>query len=229
MPRIRRFHPISHDFVRDREVQELRREFADWMGYAWLEMLAESDRNEGRVKGDHDSIARSLAWVSLSDRPATQVHKIVKALSWMAHKGWIRPGTGCVHVTNYAEYHPRREQASPPLPSLLPNKQKDRPLRGLVPRSELTPLELIESWNEICGTEGLSRVEQVTNGRQAKARARIKRYPKSEFWGQVLNGIIQSDYLMGRKRKEGDNWRPDFDWLVRNDENPAKIMEGKYD
>jgi len=229
VPRIKRFHPISHDFVRDREVQELRREFADWMGYVWLEMLSESDRNEGRVKGDKESIARSLAWVSLSERPSRHVRTIVMALSWMVYKGWIKEAEGHYVVCNYAEYHKRREQASSP-PSLLPSLPlKDRPLRGLVPRPELTPLELIESWNEICGTEGLSKVEQVTNGRQAKARARIKRYPKSEFWGQVLNGIIQSDYLMGRKRKEGDTWKPDFDWLVRNDENPAKVMEGKYD
>ena len=93
----------------------------------------------------------------------------------------------------------------------------------------MTPTELMESWNEICATEGLPKIEQQTNGRKSKARARLKTFPKSEFWGQVLNGIIQSDYLMGRKRKEGDTWKPDFDWLVKNDENPAKVMEGKYE
>jgi len=94
VPRIRRWHPVSHDLVRDREVQELRRKFADWMGYVWLEMLAESDRNQGRIKGDHASIARSLAWVSLSPRPSQQIVKIESALSWMVVKGWIEPGTG---------------------------------------------------------------------------------------------------------------------------------------
>jgi len=136
VPRIRRFHPISHDFVRDREVQELRLKFGHWMTDVWLEMLSESDRNEGRVKGDHDSIARSLAWVSLSDRPATQVHKILMALSWMAHKGWISPGEGCVLINNYADYHPRREQASSLLPSLLPSlPPKDPPTLKEAPPS----------------------------------------------------------------------------------------------
>ena len=93
----------------------------------------------------------------------------------------------------------------------------------------MTPTELMESWNEICASEGLPRIEEQTNGRKSKARARLKRYPKSEFWGRVLNGIIESDYLMGRRRKEGDTWKPDFDWLMKNDENPAKVVEGKYD
>ena len=93
----------------------------------------------------------------------------------------------------------------------------------------MTPTELMESWNEICASEGLPKIEQHTNGRKARARARLKTFPKSEFWGKVLNGIIESDYLMGRKRKEGDTWKPDFDWLMKNDENPAKVMEGKYD
>jgi len=121
----------------------------------------------------------------------------------MVYKGWIKEAEGHYVVCNYAEYHPRREQASSLLPSLLPSLQKDRPLRGLVP--ELTPVELMESWNEICASEGLPRIEQQTNGRKAKAKARLKRYPQSEFWGLVLNKIIESDYLMGRRRKEGDS------------------------
>jgi len=232
VPRIRRYHPIAHDFNRDPEVRELRRQFGDWMALVWVEMLSLSDRNEGIIKGDLASIAESLAHVSLSTRPQHAVNKVLTAIPYMADKGWLEVHKDRVLVCNYAEYHQRREQASSPpslLPSLLPKEKKDRPLRGLVPRPELTPTELMESWNEICASEGLPRIEQQTNGRKAKAKARIKTFPTSEFWGKVLNGIIESDYLMGRRRKEGDTWKPDFDWLVKNDENAAKVMEGKYD
>ncbi len=229
MPRIKRFHPIAHDFNRDPEVRELRRQFGDWMALVWQEMLSISDRNEGIIKGDLASIAETLAQVSISNRPTWAASKVLLGVQLMATWGWVEVQQDRVLVCNYAEYHPRREQASSLLPSLLPSKQKDRPLRGLVPRPELTPTELMDSWNDICGTEGLPRIEEYTNGRQSKARARLKRYPKLEFWNTVLNGIIRSDYLMGRKRKEGDTWKPDFDWLVRNDENPAKVKEGKYD
>jgi len=228
VPRIKRFHPIAHDFNRDPEVRELRGRFGDWMALAWVEMLSISDRNEGVIRGGRKTICETISRVSTAKYLGIAAETVNKALAFMEEKGWILIGKDEIRVTNYADYHPRREQASSLLPSLLPSLQKDRPPKGgLVP--ELTPTELMESWNEICGSEGLPRIEQQTNGRKAKAKARLKTFPKSEFWGRVLNGIIESDYLMGRRRKEGDTWKPDFDWLVRNDENPAKVMEGKYD
>jgi hypothetical protein len=126
MPRIRHWHPVSHDFVRDREVQELRRRFGHWLSDVWLEMLAEADKNEGRIRGDKDSISRSLAWVSLSNRPETQVKHIRNALDYMEEHGWIKPDTNSVLVCNYANYHkwggPKKSHQGanehPPLPTL---------------------------------------------------------------------------------------------------------------
>ncbi len=240
MPRIRRWHPVSHDLVRDREFLALL-DLHPRLGYMWLEMLSEADRNEGRVKGSREEIEQGFGRVINPAHPHKGKHWSRVGLEYMESRGWVeevlrgsREGVEVeqshFYVRNYPEYHPRREQASSPpslLPSLLP---KDRlPKGSLVPRPELTPTELMESWNEICASEGLPRIEKQTNGRKARARARLKTFPTSEFWGKVLNGIIESDYLMGRKRKEGDTWKPDFDWLVKNDETPAKIMEGKYD
>ena len=99
----------------------------------------------------------------------------------------------------------------------------------MAPRSEMTPKELMESWNEICGSEGLPMVKYFTPGREAKARRRLKTFPDVEFWGQVFNGIIQSEFLMGRNQREGNNWKATFDWIISNDENPAKVAEGRYD
>ena len=239
MPRIRRFHPISHEFNRDPEVRELRRLFGDWMALVWQEMLAIGDKNLGRIKGDTGSIARSLAHVSLSNRPEYATRTILTAFPYMADKGWIDVRTDAVFICNYGDYHKTKEHKEshagtkeapsflPSLPSFLP-KDKKAPKGALSSRAEMTPVELMESWNEICGSEGLPRLEEFTNGRQTTARRRLKRYPKVEFWGRVFNGIVDSDYLMGRKRKEGDTWKPDFDWLMKNDENPAKVVEGKY-
>jgi len=232
VPRIRRWHPVSHDLVRDREFLALL-DIHPRLGYMWIEMLSEADRNEGRVAGTREEIERGYGWVINPLRAHKGWVWTRLGLSYMVARGWLEERQGHFYVCNYPEYHPRREQASSPpvlpslpsLPSLLPKARP--PKGGLVP--ELTPTELMESWNEICASEGLPRIEQQTNGRKAKAKARLKTFPKSEFWGRVLNGIIESDYLMGRKRKEGDTWKPDFDWLVKKDENPAKVVEGKYD
>ena len=110
MPRIRRWYPVSHDFNRDREVQELRRQFGQWMGYVWLEMLSEADRNEGLIKGSREEIARGLAWLSLSNRPSYSLLPIVHALGYMVDKGWVEECTAGLLVRNYPRYHRHREQ-----------------------------------------------------------------------------------------------------------------------
>jgi len=92
-------------------------------------------------------------------------------------------------------------------------------------KAEMTVTEFTESWNEICGSEGLALVEEMPNGRKAKVTSRLRRYPKLEFWQRVFNGIITSDYLMGKKT----DWKASFDWLIKNDTNPLKVVEGTYD
>lgn len=71
-------------------------------------MLSEADRNGGRIRGDKDLISRSLAWVSLSNRPETQVKHVRYALDYMEERGWIRADTDSVLVCKYSEYHPTR-------------------------------------------------------------------------------------------------------------------------
>lgn len=153
MPRIRRWHPVSHDFVRDREVQELRRRFKHWMSDVWLEMLAEADKNDGRIKGDYDAISRSLAWVSLSNRPETQVKHIRYALEYMAEKGWISQGTDCVLVRNYREYHKTREKKEShegikEAPSFLPS-EPSLPNKNIIIKKQA--IEVLAFLNEKTG------------------------------------------------------------------------------
>ena len=134
MPRIRRWHPVSHDFVRDREAQELRLRFGHWMTDVWLEMLSEADKNKRVIEGDAASIAKGLAWVSLSDRPSFSRGKIFNAIEYMLTKGWLEEGNNGFLVRNYPEYHKTREQKeSPegtykaPLLTSLPNELTKQP------------------------------------------------------------------------------------------------------
>ena len=63
MAKIKRYFRVSHGFNRDPQIQELRKRYADWMGYVWLEILAIADLNEGVVKGSCDEIAHALAYI----------------------------------------------------------------------------------------------------------------------------------------------------------------------
>lgn len=48
-----------------------------------------------------------------------------------------------------------------------------------------------------------------------------------EFWEQFFAGVAQTSLVQGFARKEGGVWKPDLPWLM-NEENFAKVIEGKY-
>jgi hypothetical protein len=233
---------VSHDFVIDPEVMELRKAFGDWMALVWIHMLSIADRNDGRLKGDQGLIAASLAHISGSMKLSWARDRVLAALRWMADKGWIEVRSDAVLIRNYSEYHKTRGkkesqegfQWHPLLPILPTEPSLQGSLTGsgrqAAPQSpEMTTQEFIESWNEICASEGLPAVKDLSNGRRKKIAARLRRYPSVDFWEQVFNGVNRSDFLSGRKPSaEHPNWRATIDWLIENDENPLKVVEGSY-
>jgi len=86
----------------------------------------------------------------------------------------------------------------------------------------ITPQELFDGWNEICGAEGLARKLKLTDGLHKKLALRIRTYPRYAFWESVINWIANN------RRYHGENksgWTCRLDWLVDNDEHPLRVYE----
>jgi len=122
MPKIKRYWPCSHGFNRDPEVQELRRRYADWMGYVWQEMCAIGDLNDGEIRGTPEQIASSLAYISLLKRPTFAAKCVLNALGFMVKCGWIEIQTDHVLIVNHAKYHTTRTDKKVP-PTIRPSEQ----------------------------------------------------------------------------------------------------------
>jgi hypothetical protein len=64
--------------------------------------------------------------------------------------------------------------------------------------------------------------------RRDKCRRRLARDPR-KFIDQFTRAVIKAQetpFLRG----EGDRgWKADFDWLVANDRNVVRVLEGRYD
>ena len=86
--------------------------------------------------------------------------------------------------------------------------------------------KFVDGWNEICGTQGLPKVAKLTKDRKDQIRLRLKDHPETEFWQKVLNKIPDTNFLTG---KNDQGWRADIDWLIKNEGNAVKILEGRYD
>lgn len=93
----------------------------------------------------------------------------------------------------------KREERTPPLP----------------------PLAVL--WNDLVPSP---KVLRVSGTRLAHLTARMETYPDLDWWRQVLDRLLATPFLRGKNDR---GWVADFDWLVKNDENPARVLEGKYD
>lgn len=83
---------------------------------------------------------------------------------------------------------------------------------------------LLNAWNAEAPRWGWSRVSKFTEGRKTKARARIKTYGIDECLKAVKRAGMAAMFNNGNPPQ----WFT-FDFIVKNDENISKIMEGKYD
>ena len=110
MPRIKRWFPVSHDFNRDPQVIELRKEFGDWSALAWLELLSIADRNSGTVPGTVDQIAHVLTPITLAKYQGKATKRVRNLLETVEKLGWIECETGSIQIVNYAKYHRTPEQ-----------------------------------------------------------------------------------------------------------------------
>lgn len=91
----------------------------------------------------------------------------------------------------------------------------------------LEPNELAEGWNDYCAKPyGLPSVQLPLSGKRVdKAKARIREHPSDDWWGSVFRAIGASPFLTGKTKTK---WKANFDWLLANDTNAIKVLEGQY-
>lgn len=94
-----------------------------------------------------------------------------------------------------------------------------------IPGDSASPEKLLDLWTLTAKAAGLSVPRGWTPKRMVKARLRLKEHPGKEFWVEIMQKIKTSPFLQGENNQ---GWRVDFDWLITNQENCLKIIEGRY-
>jgi hypothetical protein len=54
---------------------------------------------------------------------------------------------------------------------------------------------------------------------------RLKEHPELSWWEEVFKKANEVSFT----GKDGNEWIPNFDWLVENDRNAVKVIEGNYE
>lgn len=118
----------------------------------------------------------------------------------------------------------------PPIPPLKPAGKKitKENLTGLFPLldkfSELKN-QFQLTWNLMAREKGLTKVISIPKTRENKLRSRFQEEPFRQNIEKIFAEIKDSDFLLGQNDR---NWKIDFDWLIENDRNYLKVLEGKY-
>ena len=84
----------------------------------------------------------------------------------------------------------------------------------------------VKRWNEKMPWKILS----LNSIRQKNLGDRIQEPVFVEGYDTVMEKVLASDFLMGKRSSvTNPHFRADFDWVIANDLNYNKILEGKYD
>ena len=83
--------------------------------------------------------------------------------------------------------------------------------------------EILSNWNSFASEIGLSPVLKLNDFRKTKILSRIKE--KEFMFDAILKAIRLSPHLLG---ESDGGWKCSLDWIIKNDTNYVKILEGQY-
>lgn len=209
----------------------------------WITMLASSD-SQGFVTGSIPGMA-AVARMSLED-----AEKSIKALCkpdpysrskeydgrrlLECEDGWL--------IANYVKYRqPRDPEKRREQNREAKRRQRDREKKNQcqqdvsqtqpmsaqaeaeADKERVSPDVFIAYWNS---KKNLPKIKAFTEQRKKKLRIRLKEKLFAESWRQAIDRISASKFCIGQNDR---GWRADIDFLLDNDTNYAKVLEGKYD
>lgn len=88
----------------------------------------------------------------------------------------------------------------------------------------------VTKWNAIVLT---SPIVKLSGARKDKLSARLQEKEFVDNYETILKKIAASDFLSGRDVRPADSphrdWKATFDWVIHNNNNYVRILEGAYD
>lgn len=183
-----------------------------------LQSIADNCASDVKVQSVRTSLLKLEKWGFLTNK-STKTGRLITIIKWHTYQ-MIDDESN-----NQNNKQPTKHQQSSNK-ALTTNKNVKNVKNDKEEKSRvLSPEILMKGWNDICGEEGLPKVLKLTPDRRSKVNARLRTHSTLEFWTEVLNEIPEQEFLMGKNDRK---WKADFDWLMANDTNAVKVLEGKY-
>lgn len=106
--------------------------------------------------------------------------------------------------------------------STIPIVKNDIPPMDEIDKENNTSINNIKEYYS--KKNSFPKINKLTESRKKKLLARLKEHGEENII-KAIDIAANSDFLKGKNDR---NWKMDFDWLIANDTNIVKILEGKY-
>ena len=83
--------------------------------------------------------------------------------------------------------------------------------------------EFFAYWNS---KENLQKVRSLTPKRAMQLKKRLSEGHFESNWQAVIDKISDSSFCTG---ENSNGWKVSFDWIIKNQDNYTKVLEGNYD
>jgi len=103
--------------------------------------------------------------------------------------------------------------------SSLPSSEEKRPSVSRPNDEVRTAFDL---WNDLAERRGLAKARELSDGRRARLRARLKR-SGLDGWREALTRLERSAFCLGLKT----DWKADLDFVLQ-EKSFTKLIEGSY-
>ena len=120
----------------------------------------------------------------------------------------------------FAKAMPNQEQEQEP------EQEQEKALYSQLEKSEVQnprPDIFVTVWNENRGN--LPKVLELSSDRRKKLQSRFRNGLTIDRFTEAVRLCAMTPFLAGVNERK---WRADFDWLIENDTNLLKVLEGKY-
>jgi hypothetical protein len=116
-------------------------------------------------------------------------------------------------------------EAAPYLEEEVEQQQEENQKIGSTSPASQAPTSqrFFEIWNQNRGQ--LAEAKALGKGRLAKCRLRARDVGESRFL-EAVRKAAATPFCLGLNDR---GWKADFDWLIANDTNATKVLEGRYD
>jgi len=102
-------------------------------------------------------------------------------------------------------------------------KRSEGEVKGSEEKESVPFSSIQETFNQICIS--FPSIKTLSNGRKDKIRVRWKEIKTMDVFEQICRNMEESDFLKGKNDRK---WKASFDWLLENDNNWVKVIEGNY-